>query len=1003
MNFNTFRRTALSSSTFKTFTMFSISLFLLIMLLSAFYVVPKFNYLLDSQHSLDVENELAQEAALFSRFIVSQQSLVQDLASSPSLTSAVMLGDANDLAITELFDNTVIGGEKSRLVLQDIEAKILIKTPSRLYGNYTGNQDWVISILNGSKPYHFQLLRQDNDLVTFKVSVPVFYNRFIEGVLSSEITMSLNELFVTQSFKDNVAFKLTQDGVTIHTGAEYIELHRENSVTLAGTNIVFTYITDDSLIYNDKRSLQNTILLVLLSSFTIGFILFSALNYRTLTGKKATFNSKLSLWKTYAIPVLVGGVGIAASISGFQIASNLKEAVIEKEQIFESQQKIASISKKIDLNLQILDSVTAFYQASNYVSREEFTTFIKPLLKSYQNIITIEWIPLVSTKTLTTFEQNAKNDGLEDFIIKERSSRGVLIPVSKRATYFPVFYIEPQQGNEGSLGFDLSSNSHFSIPMDKAKVSGDRVATSKITIPSELGLTVGIHVFNPVFKKNQMSDISQPQELQGFLLTTLNVGDIFTETLNEATGNLLLYIEDVTNPNNTEDVFGVKEKNSNFFREELVNVGGRSWRIVTYNNTNKTPLMFSAWLVLIAGLILTSLITMGILYLIRRHEVVERLVASRTQELRSSEEQYRSVVENAVDGLITIDEFGIVEKYNRAAETIFGYHSDEIIGKDIKILMPAMDHDGQDSYMKDYRNSGVKKDLGIDSKVKGRRKDGTIFPIDLSISEVTLGNTRKLTGIVRDVTERVALEKERDKFIEKLTDSNEELARFAYVCSHDLQEPLRMVRSFSEMLQNHLAQTLKDDAKGQKYFNFVIDGATRSQTLITDILAYSSISNDTLMFEDVDLAKVVGVISAELCDSASGMKGKVTCDDLPKLQGNKTQLFQLFQNLISNGLKYQKADATPHVHIGVEDQGKYWLFTVKDNGIGMEHRHFTKIFEVFQRLHGRSKYAGTGVGLSICKKVVERHGGTIWVESQKDVGSTFFVKLLKPNYIEELL
>ena len=307
--------------------------------------------------------------------------------------------------------------------------------------------------------------------------------------------------------------------------------------------------------------------------------------------------------------------------------------------------------------------------------------------------------------------------------------------------------------------------------------------------------------------------------------------------------------------------------------------------------------------------------------------------------------------------------------------------------------MPESAHKFQDLYLQNYRNTGIKKQLSSDIKLEGKRKNGATFPIDLSVSEMKIGKTKKLSGIVRDVTERVKLEKEREKFIEKLTDSNEELARFAYVCSHDLQEPLRMVRSFSELLQAHLADDLKDDAKGQKYFKFVIDGAARAQLLITDILSYSSISSDTQMLECVSLEELVSVIQKDMLDTSSGI---ITADALPAIHGNRTQLYQLFQNLISNGLKYQKPDAEPHVYISVKNNEQFWLLTFKDNGIGMEERHLKKIFDVFQRLHGKKQYAGTGVGLAICKKVVERHNGEIWVESEVNVGSTFFVKLLKP-------
>ena len=156
------------------------------MFISAFFIVPKFNYLLDNQHEQDVQNELALEAALFTRFVVSQQTTVQDLAAYPILAGAVMLGEVNDLAITDLFENTVIGGQKSRLVLQDIAGDIVIKTDNKLYGDYANNQQWVEQLLQGATAYHFQLLRQNNAALTFRISVPVLYNSYINSRLSKD-------------------------------------------------------------------------------------------------------------------------------------------------------------------------------------------------------------------------------------------------------------------------------------------------------------------------------------------------------------------------------------------------------------------------------------------------------------------------------------------------------------------------------------------------------------------------------------------------------------------------------------------------------------------------------------------------------------------------------------------------------------------------------------------------------------------------------------------------
>jgi len=1126
-----------NAPTLRVLGLFSVSLFLLIMLLSAFVIVPKINDLLAYQHSLDTQAELSLEAALFTNYVNAQQTIIQDLAAYPSMTSAVMLSDASHRAIHELLDNAVIGGKKSRLVLQDIAGNILIKTNNELLGNYNHNQLWLAEILDKTIPYHFQLLNQVGSLLTFKISVPVIYNSYVEGVLSSEITTSLKELFVSQGFK-NVAFKLTQDTVIISTGTESITTPYEKSLQLKAPNILFTYITDNAQIDAEKKVLQNTILSVLLFSLALSFFLFALIGYRSLLRQRGLQKTQVIFWKAYTFPITVGILGVAASVAAFMISSNLKHAAIEKEFIFASKQKVKVILKNIDSHLQVLDSVKAFYNASTNVSRQEFTTFVAPTLMAYRNIQAIEWLPKVSYAERNIYEQQANKEGLDRFLIVEKNINGEFIPVNVRDSYFPVYYVEPMKGNEKLLGFDLASNAKQVADFDKALIHGDKIATAPLALVKSLKTQVSISFFSPIYQQKKTAiNSSQQSSLRGFVLLILNVDELFLEVSNDEKKRLPLYIEDITEPEKIEKIYGEQLNNSRFSRSEIITFAARSWRITTYNHSVNYAQMLSVWLVLIVGLIMSGIVTLGIAYLIQRRETVERLVDIRTSELQASEEQHRAVVENAVDGLLTIDESGTIEKFNQAAQRIFGYSAAEVIGVNIKILMPEPYHGEHDGYLKNYRDTGVKKIIGIGRYVQGKRKDGTIFPIDLSVSEMNFGDVRKFSGIVRDVSERVALEKERDsyteqliaseeqhravvenavdglltidesgtiekfnpaaqrifgysaaevigvnikilmpepyhgehdgylknyrdtgvkkiigigryvqgkrkdgttfpmdlsvsemnfgdvrkfsgivrdvservalevereKFIDKLTDSNEELARFAFVCSHDLQEPLRMVRSFSEKLQEHIADDLENDEKGKKYFNFVIDGAARAQTLITDILAYSSISSDTQILEAVNVEDIITVIRSNVFDFNEDKIGEITYDSLPILQGNKTQILQLFQNLINNGLKYQNKGNIPHVHISVEDAGEHWTFIIKDNGIGMEERHLKKIFDVFQRLHRRSQYAGTGVGLSICKKVAERHGGTIWVESEKGIGSTFYVKLLKPDIIEKL-
>lgn len=246
---------------------------------------------------------------------------------------------------------------------------------------------------------------------------------------------------------------------------------------------------------------------------------------------------------------------------------------------------------------------------------------------------------------------------------------------------------------------------------------------------------------------------------------------------------------------------------------------------------------------------------------------------------------------------------------------------------------------------------------------------------------------------------RLKVDREKEAFINKLTDSNEELQRYAYICSHDLQEPLRMIRSFSEKLQKHLLPNLEADTddKGIQYLSFITDGASRAQDLVKDILVYSSIDNDVEALIDVNLEELIEVVNSYMHKQLIQTGGKITHDKLPMVKGNQTQLLQLFQNLINNGLKYYSPDRAPHIHIAVKEKGEYWQLSASDNGIGMEQQHLHKIFNVFQRLHRKEQYPGTGVGLSICKKVVQRHSGSIWVTSEKGVGSTFHFTLLKSN------
>jgi signal transduction histidine kinase len=224
----------------------------------------------------------------------------------------------------------------------------------------------------------------------------------------------------------------------------------------------------------------------------------------------------------------------------------------------------------------------------------------------------------------------------------------------------------------------------------------------------------------------------------------------------------------------------------------------------------------------------------------------------------------------------------------------------------------------------------------------------------------------------------------------ELERSNRELEQFAYVASHDLQEPLRMVSSYTQMLEKRYGDKLDQD--GRDFINYAVDGARRMQRLINDLLEFSRVSTRGKKLEPVDANEVLGAVRSNLSATIDEAGALVTNETLPTVVADPTQLGQLFQNLIGNAIKFRGSDP-PRVHIATKEEAGEWVFSVKDNGIGIESEYFNRIFVIFQRLHVAAEYPGTGIGLAVCKRIVERHGGRIWVESEPGQGATFFFSL----------
>ena len=261
------------------------------------------------------------------------------------------------------------------------------------------------------------------------------------------------------------------------------------------------------------------------------------------------------------------------------------------------------------------------------------------------------------------------------------------------------------------------------------------------------------------------------------------------------------------------------------------------------------------------------------------------------------------------------------------------------------------------------------------------------FEVAYSPIQAPDGTVTGVIGVAHDITDRVRAREELERTAAELRRSNAELEQFAHIASHDLQEPLRMVASYTQLLERRYASRLDDAAR--EFIGYAVDGAKRMQQFIAGLLRYSRVGSEPRVLEEVSLGRAFEDAVANLRIAIQETGATVEARDLPVIEGDPRQMTQLFQNLIGNALKFRKPGEPPRVEVWAEQQGEFWRVSVRDNGIGLDPRFSERVFIIFQRLHTREEYEGTGLGLAICKKIVERHGGRIWVESKEGEGATF--------------
>jgi PAS domain S-box-containing protein len=431
------------------------------------------------------------------------------------------------------------------------------------------------------------------------------------------------------------------------------------------------------------------------------------------------------------------------------------------------------------------------------------------------------------------------------------------------------------------------------------------------------------------------------------------------------------------------------------------------------------------WSALLA--FLTTSVTAGKLSARARHRTVEaesarEALKKQAGELREQAQlldlAHDAIMVRCLDGRITFWNQGAAERYGWSKQEAIGRSSHQLLQTEFshpleEIMAELQRESFWEGELEHSRRDGKRivvasrwvlqrsnscqsqAVLEINNDITERKRaEESLRKTHEELEERVLERTRDLKTS-NELLELEIAERKRAEWIlaqrsEELARSNSELEQFAYIASHDLQEPLRMVASYVQLLERNYRKVF--DAKGEEYIAYAVGGAKRMQMLINDLLAYSRVGTQGSDLALTDCATVVGSAINNLQKAIQESGATITCDSLPTVLADRMQLLQLFQNLLANAIKF-RAKQYPEIHITAKHTGGFWQFAVKDNGIGIEPRHFERIFLIFQRLHNRRQYPGTGMGLAICKKIVDRHGGTIWPTSEPGKGTTFFFTL----------
>lgn len=716
--------------------------------------------------------------------------------------------------------------------------------------------------------------------------------------------------------------------------------------------------------------------------------------------KSKAITNKHHIYPVSLISLIIGGL---ISLFLFIMTSQIEQGQINLKLQSLVDERSAALSAELETVEDVMHGIAGLYAASEHVDSQEFVSFLDNAFPKKKDIHSIVWVENLDENEVENFTQQAKKDGYSNFNLRGLDANNKLVNVAPLQKNNVVYHIyNRDQDNWFSSGLNLSMLPTYKTLLHKSTASGELRASQRHS-RSDKNLGKVLELFLPVYHQKGSLDkgLLEKQELRGFVGLLLDVGDsveaAYQRYVSKAAG-LDMYIVDATPEQKREILYfhasrarsskveplPLGEVEHGRFVSDDVSFADTNWRVVLrpIPGHYESGKAVGPWLALGAGLLFTLMMAGYLNTLQRRRVVIEQEVQQRTDELNNSRERIRSVINTVVDGIVTIDALGIVQSFNPAAENIFGYAADEVIDRNVKMLMPAPYTKEHDGYLHNYLTTGEKKVIGIGREVMGKRKDGSTFDMELSVSEMRINEERMFTGIVRDITERKKVEKMKSEFISTV--------------SHELRTPLTSIRGALGLVLGKAADQLP--AKILNMLQMANRNSERLTLLINDILDLEKIDSGQLAleFKSVDLVALAKQAVADNEGYATEHQATLLLDtelEQAVVTGDSHRLLQVFSNLISNAVKYSSEDGT--VEISVTQIDGVYRTTVRDHGSGIPTEFHSAIFQRFAQADSSDtrEKGGTGLGLSITKAIVERHNGHIDYDTELGKGTAFYFDL----------